>query len=339
INQYVVVKTLGRGAFGKVKLCLNTLDGQLYAVKASGRIMCRDLGCWSGAVPRAAAPARASMDDTSPLAAIMREIAVMKKVDHPHVVRLHEVIDPPGSSYLMMVMEYCEGGCVMETRQQTGLTPLGEDTAREYFRQACLGLDYLHYNNVVHGDLKPENMLVSGSGLLKIADFGSSRFMGGDPTDATKTSCTPAFQSPEEIGHMLVNPFAADLWALACCLFCFVFGRLPFVGSCVVDIYRAILTRPHVFPEEVSCSPALKDLLDRMLHKDPNKRLKLREVGQHEWVTAGGRLPPLQSLQSLGPAGPGGEARPPVIHVTHAEQVNAIDRSSLVSLVRARLKV
>lgn len=60
--------------------------------------------------------------------------------------------------------------------------------------QACLGLDYLHYNNVIHGDLKPENMLVSGSGLLKIADFGSSRFMGGDPTDATKTSCTPAFQ-------------------------------------------------------------------------------------------------------------------------------------------------
>lgn len=75
------------------------------------------------------------MDDTSPLTAIMREIAVMKKVDHPHVVRLHEVIDPPGASHLMMVMEYCEGGCAMETRAQTGLTPLGEDTAREYFRQ------------------------------------------------------------------------------------------------------------------------------------------------------------------------------------------------------------
>ncbi|GLI58969.1 hypothetical protein VaNZ11_000756 [Volvox africanus] len=382
INQYVVVKTLGRGAFGKVKLCLNTLDGQLYAVKMINRahllrqlqkparplrrrappprntsdtglmdmhhraqasdgnlsISHTNLNSNFGNAAQVAAPARASMDDTSPLAAIMREIAVMKKVDHPHVVRLHEVIDPPGSSYLMMVMEYCEGGCVMETRAQTGLTPLGEDTAREYFRQACLGLDYLHYNNVIHGDLKPENMLVSGTGVLKIADFGSSRFMGGDPTDATKTSCTPAFQSPEEIGHMPVDPFAADLWALACCLFCFVFGRLPFVGSCVVDIYRAILTRPHVFPEEAPCSPALKDLLNRMLDKDPNKRLKLRELGQHEWVTAGDLLPPLQFLQSQGSAGSGGEAPPPVIHVTHAEQVNAIDRSSLVSLVRARLK-
>ncbi|GLC68350.1 hypothetical protein PLESTF_000681800 [Pleodorina starrii] len=380
INQYVVVKTLGRGAFGKVKLCLNTLDGQLYAVKMINRahllrqlqkpsrplrrrappprntsdtglmdlhhrtqtdgnlsISHTNLNSNFGNAAQAAAPARASMDDASPLAAIMREIAVMKKVDHPHVVRLHEVIDPPGSSYLMLVMEYCEGGCVMETRQQTGLTPLGEETAREYFRQACLGLDYLHYNKVVHGDLKPENMLVSGSGLLKIADFGSSRFMGGDPTDAAKTSCTPAFQSPEEIGHTPVNPFAADLWALACCLFCFVFGRLPFVGSCVVDIYRAILTRPHAYPAELPCSPALRDLLDRMLDKDPKKRLKLREVGHHEWVTAGGLLPPLQFLNAQGSTAEG-PAPPPVIHVTHAEQVNAIDRSSLVSLVRARLK-
>ncbi|KXZ49935.1 hypothetical protein GPECTOR_19g386 [Gonium pectorale] len=382
INQYVVVKTLGRGAFGKVKLCLNTLDGQLYAVKMINRAHLlrqlqkparplrrrappprntSDTGLMNlhlqrtqtdgnlsishtnaGPTPaQAAAPARASMDDTSPLAAIMREIAVMKKVDHPHVVRLHEVIDPPGSSYLMMVMEYCEGGCVMETRSQTGLVPLGEERARECFRQACMGLDYLHYNNVVHGDLKPENMLVSGSGQLKIADFGSSRFMGGDPTDATKTSCTPAFQSPEEIGHMPVDPYAADLWALGCCLYCFVFGRLPFVGSCVVDIYRSILTRPHTYPAGVVCSDSLRNLIDRMLNKDPRKRLRLREVGEHEWVTAGGSLPPVPCLHSLAVAcnaGGGGEAPPPIIHVTHAEQVNAIDRSSLVSLIRARLK-
>ncbi|KAG2494526.1 hypothetical protein HYH03_007293 [Edaphochlamys debaryana] len=378
INQYVVVKTLGRGAFGKVKLCLNTLDGQLYAVKMINRAhLLRQLqkparplrrrappprntsdtglvglhmhrtqteGNLSishtnistfGNAAQAAMPARASMDDASPMAAIMREIAVMKKVDHPHVVRLHEVIDPPGSSYLMMVMEYCEGGCVMETRQQTGLTPLGEERAREYFRQACLGLDYLHYNSVVHGDLKPENMLVSGAGALKIADFGSSRFMGGDPGDATKTSCTPAFQSPEEIGHMPVDPYAADLWALGCCLFVFVFGRLPFVGSCVVDIYRAILTRPHAYPGDVSASPALRDLINRMLDKNPAARPSLEAIAQHEWVTAGGALPPLPLLAA---ASSQGAARPAVIMVSHAEQANAIDRSSLVSLIRARLK-
>ena len=60
------------------------------------------------------------------------------------------------------------------------------------------------------------------------------RVIGGDANDATKTTCTPAFQSPEEVARTSVDPYAADLWALGCCLFCFVCGRLPFVGSCVV---------------------------------------------------------------------------------------------------------
>lgn len=90
----------------------------------------------------------------SACAGVMREIAVLKKLDHPNVVKLHEVIDPPGASYMMLVMEYMERGPVMETKGQTGFSSFPERIARDYFRQACAGLDYLHYNNVVHGDLK-----------------------------------------------------------------------------------------------------------------------------------------------------------------------------------------
>ncbi len=84
----------------------------------------------------------------------MREIAVLKKLDHPNVVRLLEVIDPPGASHMMLVMEYMERGPVLETKGQTGFGSFPERIARDYFRQACSGLDYLHYHNVVHGDLK-----------------------------------------------------------------------------------------------------------------------------------------------------------------------------------------
>lgn len=67
----------------------------------------------------------------------------------------------------------------------------------------------------------------------------NDRVIGGNGSDATKTTCTPAFQSPEEVGNTSVNPYAADLWALGCCLYCFVCGRLPFIGSCVVrDTWR-----------------------------------------------------------------------------------------------------
>ncbi len=87
-------------------------------------------------------------------AGVMREIAVLKKLDHPNVVKLHEVIDPPGASHMMLVMEYMERGPVLETKGQTGFGSFPERIARDYFRQACAGLDYLHYHNVVHGDLK-----------------------------------------------------------------------------------------------------------------------------------------------------------------------------------------
>lgn len=70
-----------------------------------------------------------------------------------------------------------------------------------------------------------------------------SRFVGGDPSTSIKSTCTPAFQSPEEINNTATDPFAVDVWALGVCLYCFVYGRLPWMGSCVVDIYHAIATK------------------------------------------------------------------------------------------------
>lgn len=67
--------------------------------------------------------------------------------------------------------------------------------------------------------------------------------MSADPSTSAKSTCTPAFQSPEEVARTATDPFAADVWALGVCLFCFVFGRLPWTGSCVVDIYHAITTK------------------------------------------------------------------------------------------------
>ena len=197
INQYVVVKTLGRGSYGKVKLCLNTLDGRLYAVKMMNRsFLLRMLrrpkaalrkssrtslsldpsaaaaaaanaanGAAGAASSAAAAPgAGAPGAGAAPLAPprppetldeVSKEIAILKKLDHPNVVRLFEVIDPPGSQYMMLVMEYLERGPVLQTRDQAGFGRLPEEVAADYFRQAVRGLDYLHYHRVVHGDIKP----------------------------------------------------------------------------------------------------------------------------------------------------------------------------------------
>lgn len=342
INQYVVVKTLGRGSFGKVKLCLNTVDGELYAIKMVNKTyLLRQLqkprGNLRRKVQRGSSSNNGSLSTTqdsysqevTPYDAIIREIAVMKKMDHPNVVKLHEVIDPPGSHYMMMVMEYMEKGPVLETRSQQGFERFPETVAAECFRQVCKGLDYLHYHAVVHGDLKPENLLLSANGTLKIADFGSSRIIN-DKHSQAKMSCTPAFQAPECLNGNADDPFAADVWALGVCLYCFLFGRLPFLGSCVLDVYKAISTEEIHYPEEVQISRGLRDLFNCMFVKDPKRRISLECIMEHPWVTSNNHIAMLSlSLRS---------APPQMIEVTEKEKNAAIDSSGGLAIIRARLK-
>ncbi|KAI8467317.1 MAG: hypothetical protein J3K34DRAFT_523847 [Monoraphidium minutum] len=359
INQYVVVKTLGRGSYGKVKLCLNTLDGQLYAIKMMNRsflvrmlqrpkaalrkssrrgapidpaaaasssgALAGGAGATDGGAATAAVPGGLRGMET--MADVSKEIAILKKMDHPNVVKLFEVIDPPGSQYMMLVMEYLEKGPVLQTRDQAGFDRLPEEVAADYFRQAIKGLEYLHYHKVVHGDIKPENLLVSANGELKISDFGCSRMADGK-TAQQRLSGTPAFTAPELVAGTSSDPFAADVWAMGACLYCFIYGQLPFQGGSVLDIFKAITNEPLELPGDVLISRELRDLLHRLFDKNPAARISVPEIMAHPWVTDGGQL---QLSQPTG--GSYGE-----IEVTAQEQQGAIDRASLVSMIRARLK-
>ncbi|WIA30403.1 hypothetical protein OEZ86_000488 [Tetradesmus obliquus] len=348
INQYVVVKTLGRGSYGKVKLCLNTLDGHLYAIKMMNRSCLlrtlqrpraslrkgtrRSLSASSGIGQTAAGSAAAGGAAAAAVAAeessdVNREIAILKKLDHPNVVKLYEVIDPPGSQYMMLVMEFLEKGPVLQTHDQAGFDCLPEEVAADYFRQAVAGLEYLHFHKVVHGDIKPENLLVSSNGELKISDFGCSRMADGKSSHQ-RLSGTPAFTAPELVSGNAADPFAADVWALGACLFCFIYGRLPFQGSSVLDVFKAITTAQLELPDDVTISPSLTHLFGRLFDKDPATRITLQEVMCHPWVTDEGRVP----LHSCADMGLG------LIEVTAQEQLGAIDRASVVSMIRARLK-
>uniref|UniRef100_A0A7R9YVV4 cGMP-dependent protein kinase n=1 Tax=Chlamydomonas euryale TaxID=1486919 RepID=A0A7R9YVV4_9CHLO len=390
INQYVLVKTLGRGSFGKVKLCLNTMDGQMYAVKMINRaFVLRQLqrpvrgllrkrsvvsssasfavkgggasvgGGGGGGGMVTSSSWRQSLDETrrsaasgfgssgclhgsplpiGPLESVMREIAVLKRLDHPNVVRLREVIDPPGSDYMMLVMDYMENGPVLETTSQNGFGRFSEDVARDYFRQVCCGLDYLHLNSVVHGDLKPENLLLTHGGtVLKIGDFGSSRILN-DVHANSRVSGTPAFQSPEAVlggalGADEQHAFAGDVWALGGVLYCLVYGRTPFQGASPLDVSRAILQGDVELPAaggggedgEMPASDDLLDLLRRIFVADPEQRITLRDVMRHDWTTRRGTLPVPEAHQ-----------RAP-IEVTRGQAMLAIDRS-LASLICAKLK-
>jgi serine/threonine protein kinase len=123
----------------------------------------------------------------------------MRKLDHPNIIRLYEVIDDPTKDKLYQVMEYANGGAVFE---QSKAFPLQPHTARRYLRDVIMGLEYLHLNRIVHRDLKPENLLrclhvSSGEETIKIGDFGQSTVYEWSSADLNATFGTPAFLSPE----------------------------------------------------------------------------------------------------------------------------------------------
>ncbi|KAL3698304.1 hypothetical protein R1sor_012380 [Riccia sorocarpa] len=263
INEYVRDCKIGTGSYGKVVLHRSRKDGKLYAIKE------KDFR----ATPIAIKLQTALMD-------VLREVAIMKKLDHPNIVKLVEVIDDPESDYFYMVLEYVEGRWIFEGSGPPG--GIGEEAARRYFLDVVAGLSYLHKNHIVHGDIKPENLLITGDARIKIGDFGVSRTFEGENDELRRSPGTPVYTAPECCLGVTYRGRAADVWALGCTLYCMVFGKYPFVGDTLQGTYERIVNDEFWYPEDIDSD--LLDLLHGLLCKDPKKRLTLDEVAKHPWL-------------------------------------------------------
>lgn len=229
--------------------------------------------------------AKPSKASASALADLRREVDVMRALNHPNLVKLYEVIDAKEAGKLMMVMEYCEAGALVRPGQLSPERRMPEAIAQYYFRQMASGLAYLHEKGVVHGDVKPENILLSGDAVVKISDFGGSQLVGesGDDTFC-QTLGTPAFLAPEICAGEDYRGRPADVWALGVSLYNFIFGELPFRGDSLMELYDSIAAAEVPFPEAVPVSIELQDLLVRTLCKDPGARITAAELMHHPWV-------------------------------------------------------
>ncbi|ODV93713.1 hypothetical protein PACTADRAFT_45394, partial [Pachysolen tannophilus NRRL Y-2460] len=228
---------------------------------------------------------------------IKREIAIMKKCDHPHVVKLIEVLDDVKSRKIYLVLEYLEKG---EIRWQEYDETIGDfkpvlkfHEAKKIFRDVVLGLEYLHYQGIIHRDIKPANLLVSADDVVKISDFGVSFASSLDDNnfnnelELCKTAGTPAFLAPElcqteNFTNFLENSkkitHKIDIWALGVTLFCLLFGKLPFNSDTEFGLFEAINNDSLKIPpkssvpgyESVSDNDfeSAKDLLSKLLIKD-----------------------------------------------------------------------
>ncbi|EYC00268.1 hypothetical protein Y032_0116g530 [Ancylostoma ceylanicum] len=290
LNQYRLMEEIGQGSYGIVKLAYNEEDKNLYALKVLDKIkLLKNFACFRPP------PARKSKAPPSthknPLQLVQKEIAILKKLSHPNVVKLVEVLDDPNDNYLYMVFEFVEKGSILEVPTDK---PLDEDSAWKYFRDTLRGLEYLHYQKIIHRDIKPSNLLLSDAGHVKIADFGVSCEFEGIDAFLSGTAGTPAFMAPEALtegSNHFYSGRAQDIWSLGITLYAFVIGKVPFWDAYVIALHRKIKNDPVVFPEEPFLSDPLKDLILGMLKKDPGLRLLLQEIKVHAWVTRRGTCP------------------------------------------------
>ncbi|NXV45494.1 KKCC2 kinase, partial [Uria aalge] len=232
--------------------------------------------------PRGAkAASEGCLQPKGPIEQVYQEIAILKKLDHPNVVKLVEVLDDPSEDHLYM------GNPVMEIPT---LKPLSEDQARFYFQDLIKGIEYLHYQKIIHRDIKPSNLLVGEDGHIKIADFGvSNEFKGADAL-LTNTVGTPAFMAPETLSETrkIFSGKALDVWAMGITLYCFVFGQCPFMDERILSLHNKIKTQTLEFPDQPEVTDFLKDLITRMLDKNPESRISVPEIKLHPWVTKNG---------------------------------------------------
>lgn len=320
VNQYAIGPTIGKGAYGNVEKAVDVGTGQSYAIKefSKNRLrrqrqmttaskirrrqvtqqqVAKDIEATQGKHKARAIAAQAMEDGDNaskdPLHLIRREVAVMKKLDHPNLVSLFEAIDVPTSDSLYMVLEYLPGGTIMDIHVKGEPTePLEPEQAREYFRQLVLGLEYLHENGVAHRDIKPDNILLTGDRkTVKLCDFGVSEMFEPGNDRIKKSAGSPAFMSPEAAvsTEQEIHAKAVDIWALGITLYCMLRGRLPFVADTPIQLYEAIRDSPAPIPHRWDTD--VKALIAEMLRKDPQQRIKMTELKQQAWVTRRGADP------------------------------------------------
>ncbi|KAF9222128.1 Pkinase-domain-containing protein [Gyrodon lividus] len=279
LGDYTLTKTLGAGSMGKVKLALHNVTGEKFAIKILPRVHpSTSQPNGSSATPEAIAK-QASKDASKEIRTI-REAALSMLLHHPYICGMREMIVHQHHYY--MVFEYVNGGQMLDYIISHGR--LRERVARKFARQIGSALDYCHRNNVVHRDLKIENILISETGNIKIIDFGLSNLY--DPAFHLSTFCGSLyFAAPELLNAKVYTGPEVDVWSFGVVLYVLVCGKVPFDDQSMPALHAKIKRGLVEYP--VWLSAECKHLLSRMLVTNPAARASLSEVLEHPWIIRG----------------------------------------------------
>ncbi|XP_073280796.1 CBL-interacting serine/threonine-protein kinase 12 [Primulina huaijiensis] len=261
LGRYEIGKLLGHGTFAKVYHARNVKTGEGVAIKVIDKEKILKVGL---------------------IAHIKREISILRRVRHPNIVQLFEVMAT--KSKIFFVMEYVKGG---ELFNKVAKGRLKEEVARKYFQQLISAVAFCHARGVYHRDLKPENILLDEDGNLKVSDFGLSAISEQIKQDGLfHTFCgTPAYVAPEVLARKGYNAAKVDIWSCGVILFVLMAGYLPFHDQNVMSMYKKIYKGEFRCPRWFS--PELIRFLTRLLDANPETRITIPEIMNNKWFKKG----------------------------------------------------
>ncbi|KAG1684003.1 Serine/threonine-protein kinase NIM1 [Nymphon striatum] len=256
IGLYRIKSSLGSGNFSQVCMAIHGLTKDKAAIKMIDKAKL----------------------DSKTQKMLAREILNMEKMHHPNIIRLYEVLETAVKYHL--VMECACGGELFTKVTSEGRMP--EPEAKLIFSQVTSAIEHLHTHSIIHRDLKAENVFYAGPNLVKLGDFGFSRYVSS-LNDFLNTFCgSPPYAAPELFqDDSYVGPFV-DLWALGILLYFMITAQMPFKAQNVTQLKKTIINGDYTIPAYVSQD--CQDLVEALLQHNPKERISISQMKICTWM-------------------------------------------------------
>ncbi|ESO88881.1 hypothetical protein LOTGIDRAFT_219034 [Lottia gigantea] len=260
LEDFTRLKVIGKGSYGEVWLATYKNDRKKqYVLKKMN-------------LSRASKRERKSAE---------QEAKLLSKLKHPNIVSYKDSFET-GNGYLYIAMQYCEGGDLYNKLKEQKGVPLEERQVVEWFIQIAMALQYLHERNILHRDLKTQNIFLTKSKIIKVGDLGIARVLDSSNDMATTLIGTPYYMSPELFSNKAYN-HKSDVWALGCCVYEMATLKHAFNAKDMnALVYKILKGKMPLMPKKYSVE--LLGLIRCMLHQDADKRPSVNKILREPYI-------------------------------------------------------
>ena len=296
VNEFIFQETIGRGAYSKVKKCIDLNTKKEFAVKVIKNYLLRKKKKAFDKTNTGSLLIHYMIEDA------INEIKTYKSMpqNHPNVLSLYQILNNKEKDKTYLIMELAEP--LVTVNGETGVFTLNskfdnnkcdEKLVKKWILDIASGIKFLHDNNIAHCDIKSDNILLGKDGKCKLSDFGSSLRMNEPEDNILRTQGNIYFFPPElvedkEKEKKSIDYKVVDIWDFGISIYTCIFKKLPFMPENrenIVELFNAITEGNFDFNKNgIKISEEMKKLLTHILEKDPEKRFKADDILNYPWL-------------------------------------------------------